>query len=297
MLTLKFFVLILEYMETVETIYSYLDYRLYLKDWYTAQLSSKKTLSYRAIAAYVGFNSPAHITMVLKGKANLSLERVARFAQLLKLKKREKAYFELLVSFNQEKKTGEKKILLDSLINFKKDVTTLLVADQYEYYQKWYYAVVHDILSYCKFDGDYDKLAKMVEPQITTREARKAVKLLEKLRFITRRCDGGYDCQFTGISAYSEGHELVLSSYAEKMIERAKYALDNLPSEERVISWAGFSVSADTFLKIKEETRAFRKKIVSLAQNDQRPDRAFHMNIQIFPVSKPETPKDSRSEK
>ncbi|NLG19547.1 MAG: TIGR02147 family protein [Fibrobacter sp.] len=73
--------------KTMDSIYSYLDYRLFIKDWYAAQASSEKPLSYRAIAASVGFNSPAHITMVLKGKANLSAERVTRFARLLKLKK------------------------------------------------------------------------------------------------------------------------------------------------------------------------------------------------------------------
>ncbi len=281
----------------MDSIYSYLDYRLFIKDWYAAQALSEKPLSYRAIAACVGFNSPAHITMVLKGKANLSAERVAGFARLLKLKKKERAYFELLVSFNQEKKATNKQALLDSLISFKKDSTNLLTTDQYEYYQKWYYAVIHDILSFYKFDGDYSRLARLVEPPITAREAQKAVKLLEKLGFIKRRCDGGYDCRFSGISAYAEGRELVLSSYAEKMMERAKDALVNLSREERVISWTGFSVSGEVFQKIKDETRAFRNKIISMAQSDQNPDRAFHMNIQIFPVSRPDTPQGSWGKK
>jgi len=278
------------------SIYSYLDYRLFLKDWYSKQLLLKEPMSYRAIAAAVGYNSPAHITMILKGKANLSQQHALNFAKLLKLNKREGEFFELLVNFNQEKNKETKQMLLKKIIKFNKNSTTLLTSDQFEYYQKWYYSVIHDILSFHKFDGDFNKLAAMVEPAITAREAQKAVKLLERLSFIQKRVDGGYDCQYTGISAYSEGASLILSSYAEKMIDSSKHALNKLPDNERVISWCGFSASEEMFQKIKEEARAFRKKIIEMVQNDPNPERAYHLNLQIFPVSKSVKPLSNKDE-
>lgn len=281
---------ILNDMKKSNSIYSYLDYRLFLRDWYNRQISSKAPLSYRAIASAVGYNSPAYITMIFKGKANLSKQHTFNFSQLLKLNKRESEFFELLVEFNQEKKKDHKKNLLEKIIKFNKNNTTLLTSDQFEYYQKWYYSVIHDILSFYRFDGNYSRLAAMVEPSITAREAQKAVRLLEKLKFIQKRPDGGYDCHYKSISAYSEGTSLVLSSYAEKMIDSSKHALNELPDNERVISWVGFSASEEMFQKIKEEARTFRKRIVEMVQSDPNPNRAFHLNLQIFPVSKTETP-------
>lgn len=279
------------------SIYSYLDYRLFLKDWYTTQLLSKAPMSYRAIAAAVGYNSPAHITMILKGKANLLQPHISDFSELLKLNRRESEFFELLVHFNQEKSKETKHLLLKKLIKFNKKSTTLLTSDQFEYYQRWYYSVIHDILSFYKFDGDFNRLAAMVEPPVTAREAQKAVKLLERLRFIQKRPDGGYQCQYTSISAYSEGSSLVLSTYAEKMIDTSKHALNKLPDNDRVISWCGFSASEEMFKKIKEEARIFRKKIIEMVQDDPNPDRAYHLNLQIFPVSKPESSLRTREQK
>ena len=55
---------------------------------------------------------------------------------------------------------------------------------------------------------------------------------------------------------------------------------------ERSISWTGITVSGDTFKKIEEETRSFRKRILTMAQNSENPDRTYHFNIQVFPTSK-----------
>ena len=238
------------------------------------------------MAKAVGLNSPAHITMILKGRTNLPAASVEKFIILMKLKKREGEYFSLLVDYAQAKAVETKKRIYNKMIKFKECGTTLLTPDQYEYYQKWYYAVIHDILSYYPFSGNCRELAKMVEPSITTREAKAAIALLERLKFIEKCGDGSYLCRYQGISAYSEGRSVVLSSYAESMIDRAKYALEKLPDEERVISWAGFAVSAETFGKIKEEARSFRKRLIEMARQDNNPQRAFHLNLQVFPVSK-----------
>ncbi len=243
-------------------------------------------MTYRDIAQSVGFRSPAHITMVLRGKTNLSTENVKKFCGLLKLRKKESDYFSLMVRFCQSKGVKAKKQIYDKMVRYHAQGTRLLDPDQYEYYQKWYYAVIHDVLSFYRFGGNFRELSKMVEPSITVREAQKTIKLLERLGFIEKNDMGYYECRYPGISAYAEGRSVVLSSYAETMIERAKYALEHLPDQERLISWSGFSVSSETFQKMKEEARAFRKRLVEMAMNDNAPERAFHLNLQIFPVSK-----------
>ena len=267
-------------------IFLYTDYRKFIKDWYDEKKRQDTGVTYRTIARAVGFNSPAHITMVLKKKTNLSNAHLIKFSDVMKLRKKESDYFSLLVNYNQSKLTVDKKFFFDKMVKFKEIGTTLLNPDQYEYYRKWYYAVIHDILSFYPFKGDCRELAKMVEPSITPREAQKAVALLERLRFIIKKDDGSYQCAHPGISAYSEGHSLALSVYAADMIDRAKSALEKLPGDERAVSWAGFSMSKKIFEKVKEETRLFRKHIIALAQADDAPDRAYHINMQIFPVSK-----------
>ena len=279
----------------MKSIFTYIDYRCYIADWYEEQQESGKPVSYRDIAQFVGYKSPAHITMLLRGKTRLSPEKTLKFTRLFMFRKKEADYFSLLVEYSHSKGIRQKKNVYARLLKFKECGTVLLDPDQYEYYQKWYYAVIHDIISFYPFRGDFKALARMVEPSITTREAQGAVRLLERIGFIEKSGDGFYVSCYPGISAYAEERNVVLSSYAESMIDRAKYALDKLPDEERLVSWAGFSVSGETYKKMRAEARAFRKRLVEMAQKDPSPERVFHLNLQMFPVSKKQLRKEDKA--
>jgi uncharacterized protein (TIGR02147 family) len=267
-------------------IFSFTDYREFFKTWYAERKNRRPKVTLQSIAEAVGFNSPAHIAMILKNKAKLSGDRALRLAEAMSLNKKESRYFILIVNYNQTKSLHDKNRFLRKMVRFNRTGTVLLNPDQYEYYQKWYYAAIHDILSFYPFKGDLGELATMVEPSISRREAAKALALLERLRFIIKKEDGAYACAYPGVSAYAEGHSLALSSYADAMMDQARQALHKLPSDERSISWAGFSMSKETFKKAKEEAREFRKRIIAMAQADRSPDRAYHINMQVFPVSK-----------
>jgi uncharacterized protein (TIGR02147 family) len=267
-------------------IFLFTDYREFIKAWYAEKKKTRPKITYRIIADTLGFNSSAHVLMILKNKAHLSEDRVLRLATLMGLNKKETRYFLLMVHYNQHRSPHDKNRFLRKMVRLNNTGTVLLKPDQYEYYQKWYYAAIHDILSFYPFDGDFGELAKMVDPPISRREAANAVALLERLHFLKKREDGTYACEYPGISAYAEGHSLALSSYADAMMNRARQALQKSPSDERSISWAGFSMSKETFEKVKEEAREFRKRVIAMAQADQSPDQAYHINMQIFPVSR-----------
>ncbi|MBN2037282.1 MAG: TIGR02147 family protein [Chitinispirillaceae bacterium] len=267
-------------------IFSFTDYRKFILAWYAEKKQGRPKITYRSVANALGFNSAAHVLMVLKNKANLSEDRALRLAALMGLNKKETSYLQLMVNYNQHRSASDKQRFLRKMVRLNSSGTVLLKPDQYEYYQKWYYAAIHDILSFYPFSGDFGALARMVEPAITRLEAAKAVTLLERLGFIAKKEDGSYACSYPGISAYAEGHSLVLSSYAEAMMDQAQQALQKFPGDERSISWAGFSMSKATFEKVREEAREFRKRIIAMAQADRSPDRAYHINMQIFPVSR-----------
>ncbi|MBN1130920.1 MAG: TIGR02147 family protein [Chitinispirillaceae bacterium] len=266
-------------------IFKFTDYRKFIKAWYTEQKQRRPRGTYRTIADALGFNSPAHVLMILKNKAKLSENHALRLAGFMGLNKKETSYLLHMVNYNQCRSMDEKNRYLRKMVRLNKTGTVLLKPDQYEYYQKWFYAAIHDILSFYPFQGDFGELAKMVDPPIARREAQKAVALLERLRFITKKDDGTYSCEHPGISAYAEGHSLALSSYAEAMMIQARQALRKFRGDERSISWAGFSMSKATFEKVNEEAREFRKRVIAMAQADTSPDRAYHINMQIFPVS------------
>ena len=272
-------------------VFRYSSYRLFLHDFYEYKKSENPNFSYRVMAEKVGFKSAGHFTQIVKGAINISSHLLNGFSKFLRLKKREHEYFELLVQFDHAKTQEEKNSYYERIISFKEVKAMLLTVDQYEFYSKWYYAVVRDILSLETFCGDYKKLANLVYPAISSKEAEQAVELLQKLGLVT--CDTS-GC-FTVVEKFLETPLVedlspALSNYAMNMIDKAKSAVNQMPPKERHIAWAGFSISKETYLAVLEELRTCRKKIMALVENEKNPERVYHMNIQLFPVSRTTPP-------
>lgn len=279
-------------------IYEYLDFKTYLKDYYSLHKESNKNFSYRYIAQKVGFKSAGQFTQIIKGQLNLSQKLLPKFSKFLKLSKREAQYFELLVNFNQAKSQTDKSRFYERMLSFKEIKTTIINPDQYKFYQKWYYAAIRDILSIHKFNGDYRKLANLVEPSISTAEAREAIELLERLKIIEKSDDNDYILTNTIISSpIGDVFSTALAGYASQMLDRAKYAVNEMPKEERSISWVGASLSKEAFNEVKEEIAIFRNKLLAIADKDSHPERVYHFNIQCFPLSKELSQISERSQK
>ncbi|MDD5676257.1 MAG: TIGR02147 family protein, partial [Chitinivibrionales bacterium] len=162
-------------------IYEYINYRKLMADLYTDKKAQFAHFSYRYIAQKVGFTSAGFFTNILQGKRNISSENIFKFAQLFKLKRSETEYFELLVLFDQAKNHEQKKYYFEKILASKKSKIKITDRQHYEFYSKWYYTAVREVLDVYRFTGDYAELAKKISPSITPAEAKKAVGLLHAM--------------------------------------------------------------------------------------------------------------------
>lgn len=266
-------------------IFTYSDFRLFIKDWYALQKRHRTGVTYRSMAAFAGLSSPGYITLLIDKKVRLNADAAEKFSELMGLTQNERRFFTDLVRYNQAKTYDDKSESLSRLVKSGRKSAAILDRDQLEYYQHWYYAVVHDILSFYPFDGDFEKLGAMLDPPISAGAAKKSIRLLEKLGFIEKTTGTVYRCLYPSISASSPERHIALNTYAQAMIDLAKSALTKKEQSERLISWAGFSMSEKTYELVIAEARAFRRRIVELAREDKEPNRAYHLNLQVFPVS------------
>jgi len=89
-------------------IFSYYNYREFLKDYYIQKKALNHAVSYAFLAQKAGFKSKSLIPHVIEGKKNLSKESIYKLASAMKLDKKSFEYFEDLVSFNQAKNLEER---------------------------------------------------------------------------------------------------------------------------------------------------------------------------------------------
>lgn len=269
------------------SIYNYTNYRLFLKDYCENRKKENKNFSHAYVVGKIGFKSAVFFTQIINGTSNISMKLIYDFSKSLKLKDKEAEYFELIVNYTQAKTQKEKKHFFERIYGFTDVSFKKLRINQYDFYQKWYYVAIRDILSIFEFKEDYQKLARLLEPTISIPQARKAIVTLEKLNMIKRNKKGIWEVTNQLISSsYSERHSIALAKYAVQMFDIAKNAVNNLLKSERSISWVGVSISRETFDIVQDEIKTFRKRILSIIKADKKPDRVYHFSIQCFPLSK-----------
>ena len=271
------------------SLFDYADYRAYLKDWYRRRKLIDTELSYRRLASDIGFKSPGHFSLIVNGKANLSLRILDRFLRYLDLSKKESEYFHALVLYTQAKNAEEKKRFFERMMSFKQFRVRSIAATQYEFLENWRYLAVREVLAVHAFKGDYAALGHAIEPSLTADEARKAIEVLKRLGLITRDAQGRYVRVETVLAAGPEAPAVAVNAFLGQAMDLAKSALERIPKEERVLAATTVSVSRETFEEIREETRAFRRRILEMAQRDPKPDRIYQFQFHVFPLSKPGT--------
>ncbi|MDB5049185.1 MAG: hypothetical protein JWO30_2256 [Fibrobacteres bacterium] len=266
-------------------IFDYIDYRQYLRDAYAERREENSKFSYRYIAGKVGFASPGFFANVLSGKKDISLKLVLKFGELFSLRRKEKEYFEALVLFTKATGTSEKKEYLDRLLALRGSRVKKVEAHQWEYFEKWHHTVVRELIALRPFRGDFRALAAMVNPPITAQEARKSIELLKRLGLIRKGMDGVYQRTDATITAGDEISRALISAYQIQAMELAIYAIDHLPKGTRNFSTLTLSISAPIYDAMLEELRAFRRRLLEMAEKTEIVDRVYQMNFHVFPVT------------
>lgn len=269
-------------------IFSYTDYRKFLSDYYALCKAQNPHFSHRYIANHAGFRSSGFFAQVLQGKSNISDSLILGFAKAFKLSVREAEYFELMVRYNQSKSLENKKHFFEKMLSFKGPLSKAINPDQYEYFDKWYYVAIRELLNFFPFFGDYKDLARCLVPQITPTEARNAVELLLRLNFLRQDEKGRYVLTDTMITTGMPGETVEINNFQAKMLQLSMEAIDRFPREERSISTLTLSMSKESFKEVEEKLSQCRREIMDIVQKDaNRAERVYQYNLQIFPLTQP----------
>jgi len=268
-------------------VYDYTDYRRFLHDFYTMKKQASRAFSYRRICDRVGIKSTGHFTLILQGKANVSIPLALKLAAFLGLRKRETDYFQYLVLFNQARSHEDKRMYFEKMASFRESRLHLVNAEQYEYYAKWYHSVIRALLEFVPFDGgDCGVLAKLLDPPVPATEVRKSFDLLKRLGMVERDDGGMWRPTDAVIDTGSPVDSLAVERYVLNTLSLAREAIDRFAGDERKFSWVTFGVSRTGYEAILKEAREFRRRIYRIVESEAA-DRVYQMNMQIFPVSRP----------
>jgi uncharacterized protein (TIGR02147 family) len=267
------------------TIFDYLDFVKYLRDYYEARHAIDRWFSYRYIHSKTGID-PGYLYKIFQGKKSLSQEKIPAITRMLGFSKKEKEYFTLLVMYGQAKSNESIRLYFEKMLQFREVPVRTLLAGEYEYYTKWYHAAIRQILSIIRFSGDFEALSRMMVPAISSSEAKKSVTLLCKLGLVEKLSDGNYRTVDKFLSTGENWHSIAVRRFQQETIELANKALDTVPREQRDISTVTITLSKEGFSEARERIRRFRQDMIELVNMEGDPEGVYHVNIQMIPIGR-----------
>jgi uncharacterized protein (TIGR02147 family) len=266
-------------------IFSYINYREYLQDYYIEQKSKNSAFSFQFFANKAGFKSKSFLKLVIDGKKNLTDKSIIQMNRALKLGSKAFSYFKDLVAYNQARSIKLQNYYFSRIAGYnKRNRAKLILQEQYEFYSKWYYNTIRELICIADFKGDYDKLAAMVRPRISVRKVKQSVKLLLKYGLI-KKTKQGFRQTDSIITTGDEVKSLAVQNFHLQNLVLAGESIDTCPTNQRDISCLILGLSKKSFQAIKSEIQQFRKKLLKIADNEKEPKRVYHVGFQLFPTS------------
>lgn len=268
------------------TVFDFTDYRLFMKAYYQFQKQKNPAFSHRYFAMRAKVNSSGFYKNVMDGKRSLGRSLVVRFAEAMELRKKESDYFENMVCFSEAKTVEEKRIYFERMMALRRLDAYQVQSSQFEFYSKWYYSAIRELIGLIRFKDDYTVLGRLLDPPIRPDQAEKAIKVLEGLKFIAKDEKGVYRQAQNHITTGSEVESLNVANYQIACMDLAKEAIDRHQPANRDMSTLTLSLSKPGFEALKEEIIAFRKKLLCLEKQFPNADRVYQLNTHFFPLSK-----------
>jgi uncharacterized protein (TIGR02147 family) len=271
----------------MQSIFEYLDYRKFLRDFYEEKKKCNYFYSFRYMAQKIGMDHSL-LVKVLLGKRHITSQSIKNLNTLCSFSPIEAKYFETLVNFDKARSESQSKIYFEKLLSLKQHTARQVEVYHYEYFKKWYYAALRSLLDICEFDGiDYKSFGKKLNPHITENEAREGIALLEKLGFVKKNPEGIFKPCEAHVSTGEKWHSLAIRNYQKETIALSLSSIDRDPRKTRDISSVTMSISEEGMEQIREIIKECRGAIIKKVDemNEEKRDRVYQLNMQFIPLS------------
>lgn len=270
-------------------IFSYLDYRSFLKDLYEFKKASNSKYSYQLIASKIGIDK-ATIYKVIKFDRHLPLDQVIPTAEAFNLTAWEIPYFEKLVLYGRSSQDKEKDLFLEELKKLRPISQFQLDRDQFEFFDSWYHIVVWLIIGIREIN-DTTPLQHIITPKVAPAHLKASILLLTRLNLIKVNSLGFYEKTSENLTLGHHWKSEQIHQYLETSIQLATKAVRQFEKDERDISALVLDMPSEKLPEVKQKINDFRKDLIQLINSYGQSDEVYQLSIQFFPLTQlEETP-------
>lgn len=278
---------------TQPNVFDFVDYREFLKVSFEYKKFKNPAYSESAFiqAAGMGKNSRGYLSLIIKGKRNLSTNSILGFAQAIKLNPKETMYFENMVNFNQSEDEKKKSFFFERMnvaaMNEKGKAFQILES-QYRYMSKWYLVVLREMVNLKDFKEDAAWISRRIRRPITKEEVAEGLKDLENLGLLTRNAKGNLTQSEPIISFNDNKHNFKNALELHRDFASQIYtSLERDPYEKRAARLTTISCSHKRFEELRADMRKFAEEMLIkyTKSTDGEPDVILQLGMQLFHIT------------
>jgi len=269
------------------SVFAYLDYRVFLREWFKAKKAHNPRFSHRAFVRRTGRGSPSLLTDTISGRRNLTPELVEDFARALRFEDEEARYFGHLVALDQAETDRDRReawTRVAATRRFKE--AHALEGEGYDFLSHWFYPVVRELTALEDFQEDAEWIARAVRPPITPEEAAQALESVLSLGLV-ERVDGRLRPRDVALVTPPQVQGLAVHDYHQGMLGLAVEAISRFRSSERHFSAMTVAVPESRVPELKRELEAMTQRFLELCDGAEgKRERVLQVQLHFFPVSR-----------
>lgn len=280
---------------SVPTLSEYMDYRLFLSDFYQAKKHLTRTMirpySYSLFSAAADIKSPNYLKMIIEAKRNLSPDMVLKFSKACAFNKAQTDEFKLLVTFNQAEDPADRNYALKQLSEFRVEQKLKhgeLDRKTFEEMPNWIGWIIYALVDQEGVTFETTQLKELLRGKASESEITEAVENLIRSGELVR--DAVTNTLTKG--KLSETQKEIPAALVRKLQMQLMYlGLESLYQDtaaEREFGSLTMSLTQKEFELIKFRLRHLRKSMHKdnlTARESSKGDRVYQLNLQLFPVS------------
>ncbi len=265
----------------------YMDYRKFLKDFYTVKKEKSKDYSYRVFTRKAGVGSPSHLKMVMDGQRNLTNQTLYKYLDAIGFKKKIDAkFFELLVNYNQEQDADRKIELFHEVMKEKdKKGLSFLEKEQFNFLSQWHYVAIYVLVDLNDFKSDPEWITSKLRKKITKSNVEKAINALIKIGLLEFDTERGLRQTKGALDTTDEIINMAVVPYHRNMINLALNYLEEGDWSLREFNGGTLPMNPKTLEILKTKIREFRKEVNEMTDNLDNVSDVYQFNLQLFPLT------------
>ncbi len=276
--------------DALPTVFAYLDYRAFLRDWFAAKKERMPRYSHRLFSRRADQRSPSFLADLIRGRRNLTDEALPAVCTALGLGEEDAAYFAALVHLDQAGTAREKNAAwarLRATRHFRE--ARHLDGQGFRYLSHWYIPAIRELAAMPGFRADPAWLARALRPEISEDEAARALACLFDLGMLVESAPGVWEPREVRVTTPPEVARLAVQNYHEGMLALAATAIERVPARERHFLAVTAHVPAGLLPTLKSELNAMQARLLELVDGAAGPaDAVVQIHLHCFPLSAPE---------